>query len=221
MKPWSTRVADEAVLRLQIQDVVLVDPGRDHQKRPLIDLLGGRRILDQLHQLGLEDHLAGREGDVPAELEGVEIGHLDRQPAAAAAEIVEQVVQPAQQVLAARFQGRAQHLGIGGDEVAGRHGVDELARIEVDLLPGLLVRAFQLVDRIDQPARGQEIRLLDEVEHRIVAPGRVAKAAIAALGLDHRRHVAGRAAAGRSPARAAGSPARATAGPAPWRPDWS
>ena len=98
------------------------------------------------------------------------------------------LLRPAQQILAARFQGRAQHLGIGGDEVAGRHGVDELAGIEVDLLPGLLVRALELVDRLDQPARSQKIGLLDEVEERVVAPGRVAKAAIAVLGLDHRGH---------------------------------
>ena len=66
---------DQAVFRLQVEHVELVDPGRHDQQRPPVDLLGAGRVLDQLHQLVLEDHLAGRGGDVPADLERVRIGH--------------------------------------------------------------------------------------------------------------------------------------------------
>ena len=52
--------SDEGTLLAQIQDVILVDPGRDDQKWPLIDLLRRRRILDELHEVVLVDDLAGR-----------------------------------------------------------------------------------------------------------------------------------------------------------------
>src|SRR3546814_20840112 len=58
------RPADEGVLRPQIQDVVLVDPRRDDQQRPLGDLLGRRRVLDELHEVVLvrsEERRVGKE----------------------------------------------------------------------------------------------------------------------------------------------------------------
>ena len=122
-----------------------------------------------------------------AEREGVEIGHLDRELAVAAGEVAEQVVEAAQQVLAARLERRAQHLGVGRDEVGRRHRIDELAGVEVDLLPGLVVEPLELVDRADQPARGQQVGLLDEVEQRVVVPGRIAKAAVALVRRGDRR----------------------------------
>ena len=87
------RPAHEAVLRPQVEDVELVDPGRHDQQRPLQHRLRGRRVLDQLHQVVLVDDLARRDGDVLAELERVHVGHLDAQLAAAALEVGEQVVE--------------------------------------------------------------------------------------------------------------------------------
>jgi len=63
------RPADEGILLAQIEDVVLVDPGRDDDQRPLQHLGGHRLVLDELHQVVLEHHAAGRGGDVLAELE--------------------------------------------------------------------------------------------------------------------------------------------------------
>ena len=97
---------DEAVLRLQVEDVELVDPRRHDHQRPLVHLLGRRRVLDQLHQVGLEHDLARRGRDVPADLERVEVGHPDREPALAALEILQHVLQAAQQVLAAGLDGQ-------------------------------------------------------------------------------------------------------------------
>ena len=127
------RPADEGVLRAQIEDVKLVDPRRDDQQRPPLHRLGRRRVLDQLHQIVLVDDLARRGGDVLAELERRHVGHLDRQAALAALQIVEQVLQSVDQVLAAAFDRRAQHLGVGQHEIRRRHRVDELARVEIDL----------------------------------------------------------------------------------------
>ena len=153
-----------------------------------MDLLRARRVLDQLHQIVLKDHLAGRERQVLAQLERLEVGHLDREAAFAPRQILEQVVESVQQIRAAALQRGAQDLRIGRHEVAGRHRVDELTGVEIDLLLGLVVEALELVDRIDQPARGQQIGLLDEIEHGVVVPRRVPKAAVALFGLDHRLH---------------------------------
>src|SRR3546814_11979123 len=70
------RPADEGVLRPQVKDVVLVDPRRDDQQRPLGDIVGRRRVLDELHEVVLVDHLARRKGDVLAEREGVAVVNL-------------------------------------------------------------------------------------------------------------------------------------------------
>jgi hypothetical protein len=175
---------DEGVLLAQIEDIVLVDPGRDDQQRPLVDLFGGRRVLDQLDQVVLVDHLARRHRDVLADLEGLGVGHPDLQPAVAPVQVVQQVPQPLDQVLAARLHGRAQHLGVGHDEVGRRHGVDELARVEIDLLGGLVVQALDLLNGGLDPARAQQIGLLDEVEDVVLVPGGVGKAPVVALGLE-------------------------------------
>jgi hypothetical protein len=122
-----------------------------------VDLLGRGRVLDQLDQVVPVDHLARRHGDVVADLEGVGVGHPDLQPAVAPLQVVEQVLQPLDQVVAPRFHGRAQHLGVGHDEVGRRHGVDELAGVEVDLLGGLVVQALDLLHGGLDPAGAQQI----------------------------------------------------------------
>ena len=87
------RPADERVPRPQIENIELVDPGRDDQQRPPLHGLGGRRILQQLDQVILVDDLARRRGNILADLERRHVGHRDRQPALAALEVVEQVLQ--------------------------------------------------------------------------------------------------------------------------------
>ena len=60
-----------------------------------------RFILDELHQVVLENDLARRDGDVLADLERLDVGHADRELALAALEIAQQVLQAFDQVLAA------------------------------------------------------------------------------------------------------------------------
>ncbi len=148
--------------------------------------LGVRRVLQQLDQLVLVDDLARRGGDVLADLERRHVGHRDREPAFAAFEIVEQVLQAVQQILAAAIDRRAQHLGIGHQEIRRRDRVDELPCIEIDLPRGALVEPFDILDRALQAAGGQQIALLDEVEERVVTPRLVAEAAVFRGRLDDR-----------------------------------
>src|SRR3546814_9440207 len=50
--------------------------------------LGRGRVLDELHEVVLVNHLAGGERDVLAEFEGLDVGHLDPEAALAALEVV-------------------------------------------------------------------------------------------------------------------------------------
>src|SRR5262249_17951287 len=60
-KPLRDAPPDERFFRSEVEDVELVDPGRNDQERALEHRLGRWRILDELHQRVLEDDLAGRE----------------------------------------------------------------------------------------------------------------------------------------------------------------
>ena len=142
--------------------------------------------MQQLDQGVLEDDLARGDRDVAADLEGVRVGHLDLELALAPLEVVEQMLQPRHQILAAGFQGLAQDLRVGHDEIARRHGIDELARVEIDLLGRLGVETVHVADGGLHPARAQQIGLLDEIEQLVLLPGGIAEAAVLGLGLDHR-----------------------------------
>ena len=132
------------------------------------------------------DHLALGDGDVLAELEGVRVGHLDGQLAAPALEVREQIVQAAQQVLAAGLGGPPQHLGVGEQEVGRAHRVDELARVKIDLLRGLGVEPVDVAHHVLHVAGGEQVGLLDEVEDLVLLPGVILEAAVLRVRLDHR-----------------------------------
>jgi hypothetical protein len=125
--PCSTRMAHEGILRLQVEDVELVDAGRHDHQRPRMHLRRRRRVLDELDQLVLEDHLARRRRQVAADLEGVVVGHRD----AALAEVGEEVLDAGGDAGALRGKRRLDEFRIGRREVGGRHGVDELAGEEL------------------------------------------------------------------------------------------
>ena len=159
----------------QVEDVVLVDPGRDDHQRRLVDLLRGRQELDQLHQLGLEHDLARRGGDVLAELEGLLVGHAD----AALLHVGEQVVQALEQVLAAARQRLAQHLRVGEREIGRRQRIHVLAREERDLLLRFGRQPLDAGHRVLDMARGDQVGLLHVVEQEVRAPVVVLEAAVA------------------------------------------
>jgi hypothetical protein len=146
-----------------------------------------RRVeLQQLDQLVLEHHLARRDGDVPAQLEGGGVGHLDAQLAVALLDVAQQVVEALEQVLAVRLHRLAEDLRVGQGEVRGRQGVDVLAREEVHLLLGLDRQPFDIGHHVMDVARRDEVGLLDEVEEEVLLPLLVLEAAVALLGHRHR-----------------------------------
>ena len=77
-----------------------------------MDRLGRRRELDQLDDLVLEDHLAGRRGDVHADLELLIVGLADGQLAAAPGEVGGEVLHAPGEALALAGHGLPQGFRI-------------------------------------------------------------------------------------------------------------
>ena len=138
----------------------------------LIDLGRGRLVLDELDQLVAEDHLAGGRGEVDAELERARVGLANAQVAVAGLDVLGQHFEAPHEVLAALGERRAHELRIGGDEVRGRQRRRDLAQIELRLVAVVRLEFVGALDQIVRPARRQHVGLLDEIEIRIVAPGR-------------------------------------------------
>src|SRR5665213_1125523 len=68
------RPLDEALVRRQVHDVVLVDPRRTEEQWHFVDLLGLGSVLDEFDQLVAKDNGPGRRGEVDADLEARTIG---------------------------------------------------------------------------------------------------------------------------------------------------
>ena len=192
------RPADERITGPQIENVKFIDPRRDNQQRPALHGLRHRLILDELHQVVLINHLPRRDRDVLADAERLHVGHLDREASLAALEVLEQILQPVEQVLALALDRRPQGFGIGHQEIGRGERVDKLARIEIHLAGSALVDSFDIANRALHPPRRQKIALLDEVEERVFGPRRVAEPPVARRRLDHRLGVAAEKPLGRA-----------------------
>ena len=128
------RPADEGFFGIEVEHVELVDPRRHDQQRPLVDARRRRRVLDELHQFVAKDHLAGRRGEIDAELELLRVGLTDAQIAVSRRDILGHHLQPAHEILAAFGERRAQQLGVGGEEVRRRQRARHLTQIELRLV---------------------------------------------------------------------------------------
>ena len=144
---------DERFLRREIEDVVLVDPRRDDQQRPLQHLRRRRRVLNELHQLVLEDHLAGRDREIATDLEHRGVGLADLEIAAARLDVLGEHAHAAHQVLRVGGQRFAQQFRIGEDEIRRRQRVGDLAHVEVRLLLGARIEPLRVVDELLGPVR--------------------------------------------------------------------
>ncbi len=186
-QPLRHAPADEALLRVEVEDVELVDPGRHDQQRPLQHLWRRGRVLDQLDDLVAEDDLARCRRDIDTDLEGAAVGLADLELAAAGLDILGIHLHAAHEVLAVLLHGLAQQLGIGGDEIGGREGAGDLLDVEAGLLARMRVEVVGLVDHRLGPARADQISLFDEVEGGVVRPVRVLEAGIALVRLGDGR----------------------------------
>ncbi len=179
------RPLDEALVGRQVHDVVLVDPRRTEEQWHVVDLLGLGSVLDEFDQLVAKDNGPGRRGEVDADLEARTVGLA--WPAAVVAHVVEHVLRPANQALAAGVRrlaqrGRVSVQGVGRsecveDELGGEAGLGVFDPFE---LRG--VKEFVEVLTTEQV-------LLDEQDvQRVLAVGPVAEPFVALGRLDRQRH---------------------------------
>ena len=180
---------DEGFLRPEVEDVVLVDPGRHDQKRRAQHVLGRRLILDQLHQIVLVDHLAWRGSHVDADHKVGGIGLADAQRAVSGLDVLRQHRHAAHQIVAVRRQRLAQHFRIGEDEIGWRDRVGDLLDVELGLLARVRIDALGVTHQILRPSRRQQIELHHEIEELVRFPLGVLETPVARRGLDCRPHV--------------------------------
>ena len=191
---------DEGFFRREIEHVELVDPGRHDQQRRLQHRRRRRRVLDELHQLVLEDHLAGRDREIAADLEFRGVGLADLQIAAAGLDVLGQHVHAAHEVLGVGAERLAQQLRIGQHEVRRRQRVGDLLDVELGLLAGVRVEALGVLDQMVGPVGGEQIGLLEEVEELVRRPFRIGEAPVLRIGRDDRAgRFAGQALGRRAP----------------------
>ncbi len=104
-----------------------------------INLIRRRRILQQLHDLIAEHHLARGGGNILPDDETVS-RLADGKLAMAALDIGQEIVQPLDQILAIGSDGGLEHIGVGQGEIGGGQRVGELAGIKGDPAALLLVQ---------------------------------------------------------------------------------
>ncbi len=119
------RPLDEAAPWREVHDVVLVDPRRAGQHRHGADLRRLRRVLDQLHQLIPEHHLAGGGREIPADRERARVD-LAGAPAVTQ-QVVEEVASACRQAGSAGLKCPLERCRIGEQEVRRRERVQHEA----------------------------------------------------------------------------------------------
>ena len=177
---------DEGLRRREVQDVVFVDPRRHDQQRDFVNRPGRRRILDQLHDAVLINDLARRNRQVLADLERRHIRLADAQQLAGAMHIVQKLRQPLGEVMPARREGRADHLGVGEGKVRGRQGAHDLVQVKLRAVLGVRIDRRGVLDHLLGPSAAQQISLPQEIEKGVLRPFAVQEARIAGRVLDHR-----------------------------------
>ena len=174
------QVAHHALLRVEVEDVELVDPRRDDDHRLGMHLRLRGRVVDDLEQAVAEDHRAGRGGEVAADLEAIRVGHAH----VAGLQVGEHVAPALHQALAAAVDELPQRERVGQQVVGGRHRVEPLAPPEGGA-PALLARQPRsVVEHVLHVVGEGEVPLLDQVPGGGLGPHRIGEARVVGIGLD-------------------------------------
>ena len=132
-----------------------------------MDLLGLRRVLDQLDQAVAEHHLARRDGEVAPRRERVGVDH--GQPPLL--EVAQEVARPVGDAGAAGLHRPAQRRRVGEQQERRAGRVDELLQVEAQplALGGLEVLGLAL---LQQEVRGEQVQVLERAVDRVGVPFR-------------------------------------------------
>ena len=139
------------------------------QGRDLVHLLGRRLVLQELEPLGAQHDGPRRRREVLAHLE---VRALDlRRHALVVADVVDQVLHPAHEALAARLVRLLQRGGIADQGIGRRDCARQDAAQEARTL-ALAPVGIAVDDTVDRVAEG-EVALRSALVDRMLAPGRV------------------------------------------------
>ena len=164
--PLFDGITDQRVLRLQVQDVELVDTRR-HQQEGLLEYLGGQRLVfEQLEPGVLEHHRALAGGNILADLKLPLVGHRYM----ALADVSQQVLQAPGNTLALGLYGLLLGVDIESQEIAGCRRRHPLLDGEAHPGAGFLV-CLHGVCQAQHGARVQQVSRRHEGRRRIAAPG--------------------------------------------------
>ena len=127
--------SDQAVLRLEVEDIELVDPGRKDQQRRFEHLIGRRLVLDQFIERRAMDNGPFRCADVLADGKSLAVRQRHDNVAIVAFHVADQVFQPLDEAFPLGLDRAFQGIGIGGQKVRGRHHVNDLVGHPGDAAP--------------------------------------------------------------------------------------
>ena len=132
-----------------------------------MDLLGLRRVLDQLDQPIAVDHLARRDGEVAPRRERLGVDHGQ----AALLEVVQEVARPVGEAGAAGLHRPAQRCRVGKEQQRRAGRVDELLQMEAQplALGGLEILGLAL---LQEEVRRQQVQVLERAVDRVGMPFR-------------------------------------------------
>ena len=179
LEPLGQRVLDQAAARCHVHEVVLVDLGRHEHHRPGVDQLGGRRVLDQLAHLVVEDHRPRGHTEVPPDGVGVGVGGAGQ--AVVGPDVSGEVGHARQDAAAAGLVGPDHGVGVEQQRVGGGQGRGGERGGQAGPLLGAPVERGV----VDQGQRGPgpgQVGLAQPSEGRVVGPGRVLEPPVLGLG---------------------------------------
>src|ERR1700730_4296366 len=157
--------ADETVLGLQVENVELVDPGRNEQQRYRVGLRGERRVLDQLDEAVSVDDLPLRDGEVLSWRKSFGVGHSHP----TLTQLGNQITQAVSHTAATRLQRLAKSRRVRRQKQGRTRRIDQLLDVEHEAMPfgriGNLPVGF-----LAKLGGDREIALLKDPEKRGAAP---------------------------------------------------
>src|SRR4051794_19557838 len=123
--------ADETVFGLQVENVELVDPGRNEQHRYRVGPRGERRVLDQLYEAVSVDDLPLRHGKVLSRRESFGVGHSHP----TLAQIGNQITQAVSHAAATRLERLAKSRRVRRQKQGRTRRIDQLLDVKHEALP--------------------------------------------------------------------------------------
>ena len=133
------QMPDEGILRRQVEDVVLHDPGRHDQDRFGMNFFCRGRVLDEFDQIVPENDLPGRRGKIAPDLETF---GTRRRPARPLAEkVIQEVLETPREICAILCLGLPQHDEIERGHIGRRKHLQPLPGAELHQAPMLRIHA--------------------------------------------------------------------------------